>query len=230
MTIVKTSADKVEGYDGYTSFRFRSDVAPDYNALYEAVHERGGAITSAGSLRSLRAKVSYGRVSTSLHYTGVAFDMSIYAGGNNPDHDPMVLVEDRELGPRRWRVWFRSSVEFVGTQTLLPVEERTLQAVKLNGKRQRTTQQTNGYFFDFTALAWEKGWTGIPAWRTTWDGTGGYSGNEFWHFQCKSCIADNEKFGTVLKKMYAKSRIIAAFGNRRWTKSKNRRFTGRGFR
>lgn len=226
----RVPADKVAGYDGYNRFTLRSDLSADYNALYKAVHQRGGSITSAGSLRSLNAKVSYGRSSTSLHYTGAAFDMSIYAGGYKPDRDPMVLVEDSSLGDRRWRVYFRSDC---GSKCAVPVEKKTLNAVKFRksgGGIKRSTQQVTGYFFDFTALAWANGFTGIPCWKSTWAGKGGYAGLEFWHFQCKSCIKRGQTFGSVLKKMYSESKIIQTWGRARWDKSKVKKFGRYGFR
>lgn len=205
-------------YDGFTSFKFRSDMSDSYQSLLDAVHANGGKLTSAGSLRALSAAVSTGRVPTSMHYTGIAFDMSIFAAGKCPDKDPYVLVPDASLGPRRWRLWFRSDT---GTGPNV-VTGKKLDAVVFyqeKGATRANTVETTGNFFDFTALALEHGWKGINCWKSSWKylnnlntGKGGsYYGLEFWHFQCESCISKGTKFGDVLKTIYSQSTIKTGF-------------------
>jgi hypothetical protein len=141
--------------------------------LYKATKAKGASITSAGSLRGLNAKLKYGRDPTPLHYVGIAFDMSVYAGGHKPDKDPMVIVEDPDLGKRRWRVYLRAT----GGKEMVLNATKFVRAGK--GIYKRTTVKTKGMFIDFTALAASIGFIGVSAWASAWAGAGKYGGMEF---------------------------------------------------
>jgi N-acetylmuramoyl-L-alanine amidase len=100
LQVVKVPADKVAGSDGFDRFRLRSDVSDQYKALLESVHAVGGVITSDGSLRELDAKVTAksARSSTSMHYSGLAFDMATDTGMVNPARNPFLITRTQVAG------------------------------------------------------------------------------------------------------------------------------------
>ena len=93
---VKVEADQVRGSQGYSYFRLREDAAEAYNALRADVLALGGVITSAGAKRPLTdSKKAASRSSKSLHYTGLAFDMALDSGMNNPKKERNTTLSAR---------------------------------------------------------------------------------------------------------------------------------------
>ena len=93
----KVKADTVHGSGGYSFFRLRKDAAEAYNALREDVLALGGIITSAGAKRPLTdSKPMASRSLKSLHYTGLAFDMALDSGMNNPRKE-MIVIEEAKV-------------------------------------------------------------------------------------------------------------------------------------
>ena len=72
---VKCPADKFENRGGYTRVTLRSDTAKAYNALYKAVHDLGGIVTSAGGRRGLGGKAGASRSKRIWGCRMVAFSM-----------------------------------------------------------------------------------------------------------------------------------------------------------
>ena len=107
MKWVRVDADKVG--NGYDRFDLREDVAIAYNNFRNDVLALGGIVTSAGSKRPLRdSKRSKSRSIKSLHYTGLALDLALSSGMNNPKKDRYVI---EDVGDREWNVWCKTENE-----------------------------------------------------------------------------------------------------------------------
>ena len=185
----KVEADQVEGSQGYSYFRLRKDAAEAYNRLREDVLALGGVITSAGAKRSLTdSKPAASRSIKSLHYTGLAFDMALDSGMNNPKKERFVI---EEVGDRGWNVWCRTENENV------PV--RKITAYTYNNTRVIVEDR----FFSFTELARKHGFEGIKC-RRSFKRGGSYLGAEWWHFQYEKALEPGKStFGGELVKIYS---------------------------
>jgi hypothetical protein len=185
---VKVEADQVDGSQGYSYFRLREDVSVAYNKLRHEVISLGGVITSAGAKRPLSdSKKMASRSSKSLHYTGLAFDMALDSGMNNPKKERFVV---EEVGDRNWNVWCRTTDESV------PV--RKITAYTYNNTRVVVEDR----FFSFTDLAKKHGFEGIKCRRSFKTG-GSYLGAEWWHFQYEKALEPGvSTFGGELLKIY----------------------------
>ncbi|MBT5638741.1 MAG: hypothetical protein HOJ16_09310 [Candidatus Peribacter sp.] len=201
----KVEADQVEGSQGYSYFRLRKDAAEAYNRLREDVLALGGVITSAGAKRSLTdSKPAASRSIKSLHYTGLAFDMALDSGMNNPKKERFVIEED---GDRGWNVWCRTENENV------PV--RKITAYTYNNTRVIVEDR----FFSFTELAKKHGFEGINC-RRSFKRGGSYLGAEWWHYNfTKPLIPGVSTFGGELLKMYSLAEVKATF--KPWNQAKN---------
>ena len=198
-TWVKCPADKYK--DGYNNTSLRSDVAVKYNALYQAVHDLGGVITSSGGRRYLDTVANPASQSkTSLHYVGRAFDMSISSGMNNPTGpDPFVIMPTTD---NKWVIWCKSKLY---PNDLKPkciaqgIEggSRIVMGAYMVGTKMRVMSYT-GIMFNFTSLAKKFGFDGISA-RQSFTKNGNILGAEWWHFQDTSgLVADVTTFGDEL--------------------------------
>ena len=105
---VACPADKIPGRGGYTRVTLRSDAAQSYKDLRAEVVDLGGVITSAGGRRGLSSKAGPSRSKKSMHYVGLALDLALPTGMQNPDKDPY-LIEMEEN--RYWRVWCKTENE-----------------------------------------------------------------------------------------------------------------------
>ena len=187
---VKVDADKVPGSQGYSHFRLREDAAEAYNALREEVLGLGGVITSAGAKRPLTdSKKAASRSSKSLHYTGLALDMALDSGMNNPKKERFVI--EQSGGGNEWTVWCRTENENV------PVKK--VHAYTYN----HTRVVVEDRLINFTELANKHGFKGISARRYFLAG-GNYLGAEWWHFQYEKALEPGKStFGGELAKIYS---------------------------
>jgi len=185
---VKVEADQVQGSQGYSYFRLREDAAEAYNALRAEVLSLGGVITSAGAKRPLSdSKKMASRSSKSLHYTGLAFDMALDSGMNNPKKEMLVI---EEVGERGWEVFCRTENKDVDIRTLMGYTYKN------------TKVQVEGRFFSFTELAKKHGFQPIKSRRYFKNG-GSYLGAEWWHFQYEKALEPEvSTFGCELLKIY----------------------------
>ena len=186
MKWVKVDADKVK--DGYNRFYLREDVAEAFNAFRADVLALGGVVSSAGAKRPLRdSKRSKSRSIKSLHYTGLAFDMALSSGMNNPDRDRYVI---EEVGDRRWNVWCKTDNEEV------PIR-------KIEGYTYHHTRKiVEDRMFSITEIAEKHGFKPIRARRYFMAG-GHYAGAEWWHFQYEKALTPGvSTFGGELMKIY----------------------------
>jgi len=165
--LVKVRAHEYK--DGYNNFRLQGNAAAAYESVLQKVEQAGALITSSGSLRGLGAKVGAARSATSFHYSGLALDLGLASGMNNPHRDPMVCTWDGDSSGRRFRVYARAEHG----------EQMTLDAVSYD-KRQGGIRVT-GKFIDLTALFEAKGFERIRCRKSFLHG-GSYLGAEWWHF------------------------------------------------
>ncbi len=204
MTWVKVDADQLERSQGYNRFYLRNDAAEAYNALRSEVLALGGVITSAGAKRPLNdSSRSKSRSTKSLHYTGLAFDLALDSGMNNPKRERFVI---EEIGDRRWNVWCRTENE--------SVPEREIQAYTYG----HTKVVIKDRMFSFTDVAKKHGWYPIRA--RAWFMRGGkYTGAEWWHFQYENALTPGvSTFGGELLKVYS---LSDCKGFAHWESSKN---------
>lgn len=191
---VSCPADKVPGKDGYGSTVLRTDAATAYKNLKAEVNALGGVITSAGGRRALSSGAGPARSKTSMHYTGLAFDMSLATGMQNFDTDPYLCV--RVPDSRKWTIWCKSP----------SAPEVTLQAVVCRSKGGKTHLETRTMTvkaFNFTEVAAKHGFVNISARKNFFEG-GAYGGSEWWHFQYDKALSKGKsKFGEELLKVYS---------------------------
>ena len=193
----KVEADKIKGSQGYSRFYLREDTAKAYNALREDVLALGGVITSAGAKRPITdSKRMASRSVKSLHYTGLAFDLALDSGMNNPKKERFVI---EELDDRRWNVWCRTENE--------SVEVRKIEGYTYNN----TKVIVEDRFFSFTELAEKHGFRSIRSRRYFKEG-GSYLGAEWWHFQFEKALTPGAStFGGELLKIYSLSELKSKF-------------------
>lgn len=198
-------ADIFPGRDGYDHLALREDVANAYIDLYNAVHELGGIITTAGGKRLLSEASNASRSKTSFHYTGRAFDLALPTGMQDPSVDPFVIEKAIE-SDRHWVVWCRSNKSLlslsnkVSSGFQIPVTDYA-QARKMSGTKIKGAD-VKGVFFNFTALAKLFGFERIRA-RSSFFLKGVYTSAEWWHFQYVAGLAPNiSTFGRELLKVY----------------------------
>lgn len=193
----KVDADQIKGSNGYSRFYLREDAAEAYNALRKDVLALGGVITSAGAKRPITdSKRMASRSVKSLHYTGLALDLALDSGMNNPKKERFVI---EELDDRRWNVWCRTENEDV------PVK-------RLEGYTYSNTKVVvEDRFFSFTDLAKKHGFEPIRSRRYFKTG-GSYLGAEWWHFQYEKALTPGvSTFGGELLKVYSLSELKSKF-------------------
>ena len=191
---VTCPADKVSGKDGYSTTVLRTDAAEAYKALKAEINALGGVVTSAGGRRALSSGAGPARSKTSMHYTGLAFDMSLATGMQNFDTDPFLCVRDGDT--RKWVVWCKSP----------SAPQVTLNAVVCRTKGGKTSLETKTVTvkaFNFTEIANKHGFANISARKFFFEG-GSYSGAEWWHWQFDKALTKGvSKFGEELLKVYS---------------------------
>jgi hypothetical protein len=183
-------------YDkGYNSFRLRTDAAYWYKGFYNELKAAGALVTSSGSDRSLDAKVSAARSTTSMHYIATAFDLYIYSAMIKPETDPYVVEKDGD----RWRVWARCADGKGELRTIAnPVTYR---------RRNGTGVPVKDWFMDLTAVAARYGYIAIKP-RASFFTGGSEMGAEWWHFQNEFVLFPlYSTFGEELQTLHAPAAI-----------------------
>ena len=193
---VTCPADRVPGKDGYGSTILRTDAADAYKAFKAEINSLGGVVTSAGGRRALSSGAGPARSKSSMHYTGLAFDMSLATGMQNVNSDPFLCV--RVPGTRKWTIWCKSD-----KAPLVFVDAVTCST--RNGKTELKTTKMNVKAFNFTEIAAKHGFVNISARKSFFEG-GAYGGAEWWHFQYDKALTKGvSKFGDELLKVYSLS-------------------------
>lgn len=217
---------------GFASHRLRNDVAKQYSSAKADANAAGAVVTTAGGVRPLSAGGGKDQSATSLHYCGLAFDLSLPSGMQRLD-DPylveaVVPLAEQVANPahpdaRRWRVWARANIG----------ETRTVRAVLAAQKGDDlilTEQDVQACVVDLTAILASHGFAPIRARRRAlaklvcvepgkFRGPGRYTALEWWHFQCTtSLVAGATTFGAALLRVYDLATIKANFAG--WDVSK----------
>lgn len=192
LLFVKCEADKVPGSQGYDYYLLREDAAERYRAIRNEVVEQGGLITSAGGKRPLGEGAGTGRSATSMHYTGLAFDLATDSGFFRPDTDPFVVTRGDD---GYWEIWCRASRG----------EDRELEAVYWTGwnggiDKEKTVE---GKFINFTGICGKHGFYPIrPRSSFTRSVNRKYISSEWWHFQANDLLIPKlSQFGIELLKI-----------------------------
>jgi hypothetical protein len=221
--IVKVKADRFlpetwKEYGGYSSLRLREDAAKAYNSLKAEINSLGGIVTTVGGVRGLaNFKPSKSRSETSIHYTGLAFDLGMWTGMNmdrvgnaTPDKSTLPYVIER-VGSRNWNVWCRTKNPNVPVRKL-----KAYYYSKKSGHKQETIE---GRFIDFTAIAKKYGFTGIgqrPGFKSS------YPCAEWWHFNyLVPLVKGRDTFGSILEELWSDKVLkqfpgYAKYGSRVW--------------
>jgi len=216
--LVRVKADKVTSmgeYGGYGSMKLREDAAKAYNELKAEVNSLGGIVTTSGGVRSLaNAKKSASRSQTSMHYTGLAFDLGMWTGMYNGRINSKVIVDATKqpyvierVGTRNWHVWCKTENPNV------PV--RKIKAYIFPHKQ----VVVEGRFFSFTDLASKYGFTGIGE-RSKFKST--YACAEWWHFNYLTpLVRGRDTFASILEELWSDKQLQgfaghSKFGSRVW--------------
>ena len=207
---VACTADKIPGRGGYTRVTLRSDAAESYNQLRKEVLDLGGVLTSAGGRRGLGSKAGPARSKKSMHYIGLALDLALPTGLQDPDTDPyLIQMEDK----RYWRIWCKTD-----NRSVPKVKISAAYISRKNGKSIVRTKEMECRAFDLTALFKKHGWERIRGRRSFFRG-GAYGGAEWWHFQYEAPLTVGiSKFGSELLKVYPPSQAQRFVY---WNESKN---------
>ena len=207
---VACPADKIAGKGGYTRVTLRSDAAESYKKLREEVVALGGVLTSAGGRRGLSSKAGPARSKKSMHYVGLALDLALPTGMQNPDKDVYLIVMEKG---RRWTVWCKTEKQSV-PEVLIPATHVT----RRRGKSVIRIKEVKCRAFNLTELFEKYGWKGIRGRRSFFKG-GAYGGAEWWHFQHEDVLEKNiSTFGNELLKVYS---LTQARSFIYWDESKN---------
>lgn len=189
LLFVRCEADQVPGSGGYSSLLLREDAAENYRALRQDVLDHRGVITTAGGKRSLSTGANASRSATSMHYTGLAFDLAIDSGFFSPDNDTFVITRGED---GYWVVWCRASGG----------EETELKAVYWESWNSGVDLEKTieGKYINFTEICAKHGFYPIrPRSGFTRSYDRKYLSAEWWHFQANDLLIPNlSQFGIEL--------------------------------
>lgn len=181
--LVRVPAYKDEKVGGCDFFSFRADAAYFYLCAYKQALQKGAYIQSAGSLRPLNAKLSAGRIATSVHYGAAALDIAVYSGMADASRD-MYVIEVGRNG--YWQVWAKVDEKAGASilditpihQIVTPItyKHRTGAPASYNGKLVNLTEifKANHFLPIRPQAAFYKNGSDMTA--------------EWWHFQCEFCF------------------------------------------
>jgi hypothetical protein len=178
LPFVKCDADLAPGSQGYDFLWLREDAAEKYKAIRKEVLDKGGIITTAGGKRSLLVGSNASRSATSMHYTGLAFDLAIDSGFFNPDKDPFIITRDNV---NNWTVFVRAKKGI----------EQELEALywKHWNSGVDYTKKVTGKFINFTKICSKNGFYPIkPKTGFTYHSNRKYLSSEWWHFQANDLL------------------------------------------
>jgi hypothetical protein len=198
LQFVRCEADQYG--EGYGHFWLRSDAAEQYNKVKEAVKNLGGLLTSSGAKRSLRASVGANRSAVSFHYLGLALDLHLWSGMEDPENDPYVICL-KDLDDRRFEVFVRCKKDKVETVRLTNI-------VRYTDPESKDTPHVEGPFKSLTALFEAHGFHPIRARRRFFE-DGRALAAEWWHFQYERALVPKiSTFGGELLKVYSREQVM----------------------
>lgn len=181
----------------YDRINIREDFAPALQAALDDFEAAGCVLTTSGSKRRLKERVTATRSVTSMHYIGRAFDLGVYSGARDPDNDPLLVAEDAELrGVRQWRIFARAD-----NPSHPLVEKRVLRVLSAKA---RGLVEIEALVVDVTARLASAGFVGIGARSKSWAAPlQHYPGTEWWHFQIVEGLeVEQSTFGDELLTMF----------------------------
>jgi hypothetical protein len=189
------------------------DVSPaivdKLQAVADEIRSKGGILSNGGGYTNLtRDPDAQGRISKSLHLTGLAVDLFQLMATLNPETDRMVITEvsaPAQPGNRTDRI--RHHVYCRSTDSSIP--ESTLSALVFEpgGNGKIKTQSVTGRFISVTQAFANHGFEGIAA-RGKWLEPGGMNWDnrpemEWWHFQyTKHLMTGKTTFGELLLQLH----------------------------
>ena len=145
-----------------------------------------------------------------MHYVGLALDLALPTGMQNPDKDVYLVEMDED---RYWRVWCKTENEKVPEVTI-----KAAYASRVKGKSVIRFKEITCRAFDLTSIFRKHGWERIKARRSFFRG-GAYGGAEWWHFQFEKVLTPGvSSFGEEILKVYSLSQAKKFIY---WNQSKN---------
>lgn len=200
---IDSATRKEEGFD---KLFLREDAAEAFNKAAEDMRSFGAIVTTAGGRRWFTAKVSAGRIATSVHYTGLAFDLAIGSGMQNIDKDPYVV---QRIAERTYRVYARCD-KSKATNENFPKKKVAIKDCVTYFERVKGETCKADYFIDITEIFEKYGFKSIRA-HSNFE-TSKHPQNmmsaEFWHFQYEKALEKGKStFGGELLKIASESEI-----------------------
>ncbi len=168
-----------------------------YNYVEKTLNTYGTGISSSGSIRSLNASITAGRVSTSLHYLLRAIDLYVDSFMNNPNLDDYVCCYN---GDRTYTVHARKKTFDIDEKPI------TLENVATYDNRKGIDCKVTGYFVNLTELFLNAGFQNIRCRKSFIDNSNSSKFlAEIWHFQYVDDLEEGVTFGECLYQVYGKS-------------------------
>jgi peptidoglycan hydrolase-like protein with peptidoglycan-binding domain len=228
----RVATDRTASFqDAYEAVQLRADAALALEQVCNTLHASGAVLLSSGGRRALDAEFGEGMTATAMNYLGRAFDLFVYAGMVDPEHDPYVVELPAE--GRDALAWRDDMVANVATAAPDPaalaklartpapwfwrvwarcegdVAEREVGPVATYLDRRASAQRTvRGRFIDLTALFAQCGFLPVPARPRFFDYDGGIANAQWWHFQYETgLIPGVSTFGGELLKVYSEATL-----------------------
>lgn len=194
LTTIKTDKYKKDKI----SVVLRSDIAEKLIQVKSIMVSYGVKFHAAGGLRGLGAKVSRGRIPTSLHTIGRAFDFHTQSAMRHPPTDPYVVHLD-PANPQYLKL-----IAVLSNHGNDAVTSMTYSSVKLRSKG----PPIRGTLLDITQLLSDHDFHRIRPRKSFMNGTGPWKGAEWWHFEnTKGLVPGMTTFGSGLLEIYTRSKL-----------------------
>lgn len=166
-----------------------------YGYIEKVLNTYGTGLSSSGSIRSLDASITTGRVNTSFHYLLRAIDLYVESFMRNPKTDDYVCVYN---GDRTYTVYARMNHFDIRNH-----EQITLHNVATYENRTGVNSSVSGYFINLTELFLEHGFQNIRCRKSfIEDPKSSMYGGEIHHFQYCDDLEDGTFFGELLYNVY----------------------------
>lgn len=191
---------------GFERLFLREDAAEAFEKAAEEIRSFGAIVTTAGGRRWFNAPVTAGRSSTSLHYTGLAFDLGTTSGMVHIDKDAYVVQRVEE---RTYRVYARCDKEKATNKDFPKRKTRIKDCVTYFERVEGKTCKAD-YFIDVTEIFEKHGFKPIKAHNGFEEAKHPkmMMSAEFWHFQYEVALEkETSTFGGELLKIASESEI-----------------------
>lgn len=190
--------------NSYSGCLMRNDAAAALENVKKELNSYGCILATSGGLRDLYEKVSVGRSATSLHYTGIAFDLYLGAGMINTTIDPYVVQRVVKDNRTSYIVWARCSSQKATSHiphAFVP------ENIVTYASRIKAVKCEDDHFVNLTEIFNKYGFSNIKA-HTSFEKGGSMTGSEWWHFQFdKQLVKGVSTFGDELHKIYTQKQL-----------------------